>query len=150
MVPCQTLTMSDALGILGVDNMMLTVGDMAAAKRFYGEVLGLEVKFDYSELGIMAYRLGAEEPGLILRIGDVSESPPRETPRVWLEVGDVHEAAKWLNAMKIPLVAPLGTMRTGWFLEFADPWGNVIGLADYLKAPDKARKAPDGAPPAGQ
>ncbi|MGH2706981.1 MAG: VOC family protein, partial [Actinomycetota bacterium] len=63
--------MGDALGILGVDNMMLTVGDMAVAKRFYGEILGLEVKFDASEFGIMAYRLGAEEPGLILRLGDV-------------------------------------------------------------------------------
>jgi hypothetical protein len=30
---------------------------------------------------------------------------------------------------------------TGWIVEIADPWGNVIGLTDYLKAPQKARKA---------
>jgi hypothetical protein len=30
---------------------------------------------------------------------------------------------------------------TGWAVELADPWGNVLGLTDYVKDRSKARKA---------
>ncbi|MCZ9341472.1 VOC family protein, partial [Streptomyces sp. TRM76130] len=30
---------------------------------------------------------------------------------------------------------------TGWTVEFADPWGNVVGLTDYRKRPQLARHA---------
>jgi len=29
---------------------------------------------------------------------------------------------------------------TGWAVEFTDPWGNVLGLTDYLKDPSRGRK----------
>jgi hypothetical protein len=29
---------------------------------------------------------------------------------------------------------------TGWAVEVADPWGNVLGLTDYVKDPAKGRK----------
>ena len=38
-------------------------------------------------------------------------------------------------------------LRTGWLVEVADPWGNVIGLTDYLLAPERARQREDGQPP---
>jgi hypothetical protein len=28
---------------------------------------------------------------------------------------------------------------TGWVVEVADPWGNVLGLTDYVKKPELAR-----------
>jgi hypothetical protein len=38
-------------------------------------------------------------------------------------------------------------LRTGWLVEVADPWGNVVGLTDYLLAPERARQREDGQPP---
>ena len=32
-------------------------------------------------------------------------------------------------------------VATGWTVEVADPWGNVIGLTDYTKDPSRARPA---------
>jgi hypothetical protein len=31
-------------------------------------------------------------------------------------------------------------LRTGWVVEVADPWGNVIGLTDYRHTPERARR----------
>jgi hypothetical protein len=33
-------------------------------------------------------------------------------------------------------------LRTGWVVEVADPWGNLIGFTDYLHAPERARGGP--------
>jgi hypothetical protein len=35
---------------------------------------------------------------------------------------------------------PHGQIPTGWTVEIADPWGNVLGLTDYVKAPTMARR----------
>jgi catechol 2,3-dioxygenase-like lactoylglutathione lyase family enzyme len=32
--------------ILGIDNVMIPVGDLGTAKDFYGDILGLAVKFE--------------------------------------------------------------------------------------------------------
>ncbi|MER6003076.1 VOC family protein [Nonomuraea angiospora] len=61
--------------ILGVDNILVGVADLARAREFYGGVLGIE---------------------------------PFE-------------------------------VFTGWTVEVADPWGNIIGLTDYTKQPHLAR-----------
>ncbi len=128
--------------VLGVDNIMLGVGDLDAARAFYEGALGLPVKFAFPQAGIVGYRLGAEEPGLLLRAQPLAEAPPRETPRVWLEVPDARAAAAALRSSGI---APLGEPReinTGWVVEVADPWGNVLGLTDYAKDPAKGRGRP--------
>ncbi len=50
-------------------------------------MLGLPEKFAFPEAGIVGYRLGGEEPGLLLRLdATLLPAPPRSTPRVWLEV----------------------------------------------------------------
>jgi predicted enzyme related to lactoylglutathione lyase len=125
--------------VLGVDNILLAVGNFREARVFYEKQLGLPVKFVVEEMGIIAFRLGAEEPGLFLRAQTVVPSMPRETPRVWLEVPDARAAAQALIASGIPLLKEPWEIATGWVVECADPWGNVIGLTDYLKAPQKAR-----------
>jgi predicted enzyme related to lactoylglutathione lyase len=125
--------------VLGVDNILLAVGNFTEARAFYEKQLGLPVKFVVEEMGIVAYRLGVEEPGLFLRAQTVEPSTPRETPRVWLEVADARAAAQALMASGIPLLREPWEIATGWVVECADPWGNVIGLTDYLKAPQKAR-----------
>jgi len=125
--------------VLGVDNILLAVGDFAEARAFYESQLGLPVKFVVEEVGIVAYRLGSEEPGLFLRAQTIVPTPPRETPRLWLEVADARAAAQALVTNGVPLLSEPWEVATGWVVECADPWGNVIGLTDYVKAPQKAR-----------
>lgn len=127
--------------VLGVDNILFSVGDFAEARAFYEGKLGLPVKFAVEAMGIVGYRIGDDEAGLFLRVQPIAPTPTRETPRLWLEVADAREAAEQLAAQGItPLREPF-EINTGWVVEFADPWGNVIGLTDYINAPAKARPA---------
>lgn len=112
--------------ILGVDNILVGVGDLARAREFYGGVLGLEERFSTDELALFA--IGRETPGLLVR---VQEGRPGSM-RVWLEVPDARAAAAELG------IEPFEVF-TGWTVEVPDPWGNVIGLTDYTKRPDLAR-----------
>jgi predicted enzyme related to lactoylglutathione lyase len=130
-----------ALEVLGVDNVLLAVGDLEPAVGFYGDRLGLPLKFQLPEVGIACFRLGAEEPGLVVRAGAVHPRDPRETPRVWLEVRDARAAAVELRDRGITPLTDAFEVATGWAVEVADPWGNVIGLTDYTKEPERARQA---------
>lgn len=112
--------------ILGIDNVLIAVGDLAQARRFYGGQLGLREKFSTAELAL--YELGEEAPGLLLRV----QEPRPGTTRVWLEVPDARTAAAELGGEPFEVA-------TGWTVEIADPWGNVLGLTDYTKRPDLAR-----------
>ncbi len=125
--------------VLGVDNIMLGVGDLEQARLFYEGVLGLPVKFAFPQAGIVGYRLGPEEPGLLLRAGAVEAATARETPRVWLEVPDAREAATALRGAGATVVGDVRELRTGWVVEVADAWGNVLGLTDYVKEPARGR-----------
>ena len=127
------------LEVLGVDNIMLAVGDLVQARRFYESTLGLPVKFAVPQAGVVGYRLGGEEPGLMIRVQALPPSPPRDTPRVWLEVRDARAAAAALRAKGVRILGEPMEILTGWAVELADPWGNVLGLTDYLKDPARGR-----------
>jgi predicted enzyme related to lactoylglutathione lyase len=58
---------------------------------------------------------------------------------VWLEVGDARATADALAAAGIQPLAPVFPVATGWTVEIADPWGNVIGFTDYGKRPELGR-----------
>jgi predicted enzyme related to lactoylglutathione lyase len=68
-------------------------------------------------------------------------SPPRDTPRIWLEVKDARGAANALRGKGARLLSEPMEILTGWAVELADPWGNVLGLTDYVKDPEKGRKS---------
>jgi predicted enzyme related to lactoylglutathione lyase len=129
------MTEDAALEVLGVDNVLVDVGDFEEARRFYGQRLGLPVAFELLAMGIAGFRLGPEEPGLFVRRGG-------GRPRLWLEVRDARAAAAVLRRRGIQPLAEPFEIQTGWTVEFADPWGNVIGLADYTKDPAKGRGRP--------
>lgn len=132
---------SGALDILGVDNVLLAVGDFEPALDFYRGKLGLPLKFQVEVLGIACFRLGREEPGLLIQVSEAHGHEPRESLRVWLEVRDARAAAAELRARGITPLAEPFEVATGWTVEFADPWGNVIGLTDYVKDPARGRPA---------
>ena len=129
------------LEVLGVDNIMLAVGDLVQARRFYESTLGLPVKFAVPQAGVVGYRLGGEEPGLMIRVQALPPSPPRDTPRVWLEVRDARAAAAALRAKGVRILGEPMEILTGWAVELADPWGNVLGLTDYRKDPARGRSS---------
>jgi predicted enzyme related to lactoylglutathione lyase len=132
------------IGVLGIDNVLFDVGDLEAARRFYGELLGLEEKFAFPRIGLVCFRLGDEEPGLLVRASGAEPGAPRPSPRLWLEVPNARAAAAMLGDAGVGLLDEPRELRTGWVVELADPWGNVIGLADYLNDPARARPAPNG------
>ena len=110
------------ISILGVDNVLFAVGDLAAARAFYEDRLGLKVKFAAPEHGIVGYALGSEEPGLVLRQEVLADSTPRATPKVWLEVADARAAAQILEGAGIlPLTDPF-EIRTGWAARSVPTW----------------------------
>ncbi|MER5471404.1 VOC family protein [Streptomyces sp. NPDC002935] len=128
--------------LLGLDNVLLPVGNLGEAVSFY-ERAGFPSAFRLDEAGIALLKVGKETPGILLRLDEElsHRPPPWASPRLWLEVPDARAAAGALAAAGIaPLDEPFSG-ATGWTVEIADPWGNVIGLTDYTKRPELARRA---------
>lgn len=130
----------ESYDLLGFDNVLLPVGDLGEAVAFYGRA-GFGVAFRLDEAGIALLKVGKETPGVLLRVEEaLSQRPPVwASPRVWLEVRDARAAGRVLESAGVqPLDTPF-PVATGWTVEFADPWGNVIGFTDYSKRPELGR-----------
>ncbi|MEV6383577.1 VOC family protein [Streptomyces sp. NPDC051773] len=131
---------NESYDLLGFDNVLLPVGDLGEAVSFY-ERAGFGVAFRLDEAGIAGLKVGKETPGLLLRVEEeLRQRPPVwAAARVWLEVPDARAAARALAAAGVPPLDAPFSVATGWTVEFADPWGNVVGLTDYGKRPELAR-----------
>ncbi|MFI2643069.1 VOC family protein [Streptomyces sp. NPDC018610] len=127
--------------LLGFDNVLLPVGDLDEAVRFYGRA-GFEVAFRLDEAGIALLKVGGETPGILLRTEEAlgHRTPPWPSPRLWLEVPDARAAARELTRAQIALLDEPAAVATGWTVEIADPWGNVLGFTDYTKRPELGRR----------
>ncbi|GHA08403.1 VOC family protein [Streptomyces echinoruber] len=127
--------------LLGFDNVLLPVGDLGEAVAFYRRA-GFVLGFRFDEAGIALLRVGAETPGVLLRREEVfgHRPPPWPAPRVWLEVPDARHAARELVRAGIPPLEEPFAVATGWTVEIADPWGNVIGFTDYTRRPELGRR----------
>ena len=110
------------------DNFFLPAEDLVEAKAFYGETLGLCIKFDFPENGMTAYRVGDEEPAIILK--DTAKFPDVK-PAVWFVVEDVHTEYEKLCGKGVSFLSEPFKIRTGWAAEFEDPFGNRLGITDY-------------------
>ncbi|MEV2219700.1 VOC family protein [Nocardia vinacea] len=127
------------MDIRGIDNVLVSVGDLDAAVSFYGGVLGLAVKFTLPEQGIAVFDVGGEVAGVMARVDPRAGAAGLSGMRLWLEVPDAVAAAAELEAFGVPVVSAPFEVGTGWSVEVSDPWGNVIGLTDYRKRPELAR-----------
>ncbi|MFE9354130.1 VOC family protein [Streptomyces olivaceoviridis] len=127
--------------LLGFDNVLLPVGDLGEAVAFY-ERAGFAVGFRFDEGGIAQLKVGGETPGILLRTEEElrRRTPPWPSPRVWLEVPDARAAARELAAAGIETLDEVFPVATGWTVEIADPWGNVLGFTDYTKRPALGRR----------
>ncbi|MFD7403979.1 VOC family protein [Streptomyces sp. NPDC059866] len=127
--------------LLGFDNVLLPVGDLDEAVRWY-ERAGFATDFRLDEAGIALLKVGGETPGILLRREEEfgHRPPPWPSPRVWLEVPDARTAAQALTEAGISLLDAPSPVATGWTVEIADPWGNVLGFTDYSKRPELGRR----------
>ncbi|MEU9656977.1 VOC family protein [Streptomyces chartreusis] len=127
--------------LLGFDNVLLPVGDLGEAVGFY-ERAGFTVGFRLDEAGIAQLKVGGETPGLLLRQEEAlgHRPPPWPSPRVWLEVPDARAAARSLRDAGVETIDAPFSGATGWTVEIADPWGNVVGFTDYCKRPELGRR----------
>ncbi|MFD4524531.1 VOC family protein [Streptomyces sp. NPDC058470] len=128
--------------LLGFDNVLLPVGNLDEAVSFY-ERAGFPVAFRLDEAGIALLKVGKETPGLLLRLDEElsRRAPVWASVRVWLEVRDARAVAGMLVAAGVETLDAPFPGATGWTVEIADPWGNVVGLTDYSKRPELSRQA---------
>jgi len=124
------------IDVRGIDNVLFSVGDLDEAVRFYAGALGLPLAFRLDGPGVALFKLGPEPPGLLVRVQEAARS---NGPRLWLEVPDARAAAEALAAAGVEPVAPPFAVATGWTVEVADPWGNVVGFTDYTTMPERGR-----------
>lgn len=54
------------------DNFFLPVNNLEKAKEYY-QKLGLSIKFDFSDNGMVAFKVGSQEPAIILK--DIKKFP---------------------------------------------------------------------------
>ena len=116
--------------IKDIDNLFLPVDDFEKAKEYYEKKLGLEIKFDFSDIGMIAYKVGIEEAAIILKdkkkFSDVK-------PTIWFVVDDVNTEYKKMLENNIKFLTAPFAIRTGNAVEFEDPFGNRFGITDYRK-----------------
>ncbi|MDQ1033412.1 putative enzyme related to lactoylglutathione lyase [Streptomyces umbrinus] len=86
------------------------------------------------------FAVGDEAPGVMVRVDQLAGQGSPPAMRLWLEVSDARRLAGELAEWGVQLLAEPFEVATGWTVEVADPWGNVIGLTDYVKRPELARR----------
>jgi predicted enzyme related to lactoylglutathione lyase len=122
--------LKDKIMIKDLDNIFLPVKNLENAKKFYNETLGLNLKFDFPERGMSAFKIGDIEPAIILK--DVNKFKTT-TAAFWLEVEDVKTAYEQLKSKGVKFCSEPFEIKTGFAVEFEDLDGNKIGITDYSK-----------------
>jgi len=112
------------------DNFFLPVADLERAKDFYQKSLGLSIKFDFSDKGMTAFKIGNQEPAIILK--DLKRFPDAK-PTIWFVVDDVKQEFEKLKKKGIKFVSDPFQIPTGLAVEFEDPFGNRFGITDNSK-----------------
>ena len=112
------------------DNFFLPSNDLKKGKAFYQDLLGLQVKFDFSSMGMIAFKVGDNEPAIILK--DTCKFPDTK-PTIWFVVDNVQNEYKRLTEKGLRFLSEPFPIQTGVAVEFEDPYGNRLGLTDYSK-----------------
>lgn len=107
----------------------IATGDVAAAKRFYGEVLGLDVLMDHGWL--VTYGNTAK---MTVQLGVASEGGSgTPVPDLSIEVDDVEAALQRMRKAGFepeygPAVEPWGVKR----FYVRDPFGKLVNILQHL------------------
>ena len=112
------------------DNFFLPIDDFEKSKKYYSETLGLKIKFEFKEQGMIAFCVGNEEPAIILKD---KKKFPNAKPSIWIEVDNVKEKYNEMKEKGVKFITEPFKIGTGWAVEFTDLSGNTLGFADYLQ-----------------
>lgn len=106
-------------------DVTLTVSDLKAAVRFYGEVLGLPKKYEFKDYA--GFDCGGVEIGL--KTWGELEPPRKGEPLINLLVDDVEEVTRILKSRGVKFIKePQDTPWGGRICVFSDPEGNLLQL----------------------
>jgi predicted enzyme related to lactoylglutathione lyase len=111
------------------DNFFLPVDDLEKAKEYYQKI-GLSMKFDFSDQGMVAFKVGSQEPAIILKD---TEKFPEAKPTIWFVVDNVRSEYKNMKKKGIVFLSEPFEIHTGLAVEFEDPFRNRLGITDYSK-----------------
>jgi predicted enzyme related to lactoylglutathione lyase len=110
------------------------VDDTDAAKKFYGETLGIDVKVEDEEIGLLTLNLGGDRPTLIYPRPDHT---PAEYTILNFPVDDIDAGVDALVERGIEMKRfegfdqdEKGIMRDGKIAWFTDPAGNVLSVIE--------------------
>ncbi len=107
------------------DNFILPANDLQKGKEFYQGTLGFPVKFDFTDIGMTAFKVGEQEPAIIL------STNPATKPAIWFVVDNVMQKFKELQSKGVTFCKEPFLIKTGWAAEFEDPFGNRLAITDY-------------------
>ncbi len=107
--------------------------DMAAAKRFYGEVLGLKADMEHEDKWA---EFVAGDGKAIALDGYSPQASPDPGPYMALETDDIEAEMARLKEAGTPIVKDLWDNKVCKMALIADPDGNVLML--HQIAPDRA------------
>ena len=110
------------------DNFFIPVDDLEMAKKYYKNNLGLKVKFDFSDMGMVAFSIDGEEAAIILKDKNKFKDLKQT---IWFEVDDVNRKYQQMKESGIKFLSEPFRIRTGYAVEFEDPFGNRFGITDY-------------------
>lgn len=123
--------------ITDYDNFFLPADNLDTAKEFYKNKLGMDIKFDFANKGMTAFKVGNNESAIIL------STMQNAKPAIWFTIDNVQQAYEELKQKGVTFLSEPFEIMTGLSVEFIDPFGNKLGLTDYSKMPDLGKKNND-------
>ena len=99
-------------------------------KNYDNYFLPVDNMEEASDKGMVAYNIGNEEPAIILKDKNKFENLK---PTIWFEVEDVAIFYKEMLNNGIKFLSEPFKIGTGNAVEFEDPFGNRLGVTDYIK-----------------
>ena len=84
--------------------------------------------FDFSDMGMVAFSVDGEEAAIILKDKNKFKDLKQT---IWFEVDDVNRKYQQMKEDGIKFLSEPFRIRTGYAVEFEDPFGNRFGITDY-------------------
>ena len=110
--------MSERPRLVGINHVALEVGDLDAAIEFYGRL------FTIDRVDRMAGMAFIDMGDQFLALSQVKHGPPDRARHFGLVVDDKPAARAALEEAGVQV-------SRGRFLDFRDPWGNLVQIVDY-------------------
>ena len=111
----------------------LHVRDLAAARHFYVDQLGLPILQETEAMNLLAVRVGNSRMSLFGNRTDEGGAGPSQ---IILAVENIEQAVAELQRNGVTVSGP--PVAAGTFLKFVttlDPDGNIVAISEYLRSP---------------